>query len=86
LLATAGPQNRPDIGVQIRTLDRQTLQPKTDSGIIKLNTAPANASGMLPVSVTMPLSQVEPGAYLLEVQALDSAGNSVRRVAPFDVE
>jgi hypothetical protein len=86
LLATAGPQNRPDVGVQIRTLDRQTLQPKTDTGLIKLNTEPANASGMLPVSVNMPLTQVEPGSYLLEVQALDSAGNSVRRVAPFDVE
>jgi len=86
LLATAGPQNRPDVGVQIRTLDRQTLQPKTDTGVIKLNTEPANASGMLPVSVNMPLTQVEPGSYLLEVQALDSAGNSVRRVTPFDVE
>ncbi|MBZ5633467.1 MAG: VWA domain-containing protein [Acidobacteriia bacterium] len=86
LLATAGPQNRPEIGVQIRTLDRQTAQPKTDSGVIKLNTQNANENGMLPVSVSMPLTQVEAGSYLLEVQALDSAGNSVRRVTPFDVE
>ena len=74
------------MGVQIRTLDRKTLQPKTDTGVIKLNTAPANESGMLPVSVSMPLTQVEPGSYLVEIKALDSAGNSVRRVAPFDVE
>lgn len=86
LLATAGPQNRPDVGVEIRTLDRKTLQPKTDTGVVKLNTGAANASGMLPVSVSMPLTQIEPGSYLLEVQALDSAGNSVRRVTPFDVE
>ena len=34
----------------------------------------------------MPLTQVETGSYLLEVRALDSAGNTVRRVTPFDVE
>jgi VWFA-related protein len=86
LLARAEPEKRPEVAVQIRTLDRKTLQAKTDSGVIKLNTQTANTSGMLPVSVTMPLTQVETGSYLLEVRALDSAGNTVRRVAPFDVE
>ncbi len=86
LLATAGPDNRPEVGVQIRTLDRQTGQPKTDSGVLKLNTQTANASGVLPVSVTMPLTQVEAGSYLLEIRALDSGGNTVRRVTPFEVE
>ena len=86
LLATAGAPNPPEVGVQIRTLDRQSGQAKTDSGILKLNTQSVNESGMLPVSVTMPLTQVQAGSYLLEVRALDSAGNSVLRVAPFDVE
>ena len=49
LLAAAEPENRPEVGVQIRTLDRKTLQPKTDTGVIKLNTAAGqrerNASG-----------------------------------------
>ena len=85
LLAAAEPDKRPDVAVQIRTLDRKTLQPRTDSGVLRLNTQTANASGTLPVSVTMPLTQVETGAYLLEVKALDSAGNTVRRVTPFDV-
>ena len=86
LLSTAGKDKPTEVAVQIRTLDRQSGQPKTDSGVLKLNTQLANESGMLPVSVTMPLTQVETGAYLLEVRALDSAGNSVRRVTPFDVE
>ena len=86
LLAAAEPDKRPDVAVQIRTLDRKTLEAKTDSGVIKLNTQTANASGTLPVSVSMPLTQIEAGSYLLEVKALDSAGNTVRRVAPFDVE
>jgi len=86
LLASAQPEKHPEVGVQIRTLDRKTAQPKSDSGVIKLNTQPANASGMLPVSGNVPLAQVEAGSYLLEVQALDSAGNTVRRVTPFDVE
>jgi hypothetical protein len=86
LLATAKPENRPEVGVQIRTLDQKTGQLKTDSGVVKLNTQPANTGGMLPVSVTMPLTQTEAGSYLLEIQALDSSGNSVRRVTPFEVE
>ena len=85
LLASAGPDNRPDIGIQIRTLDK-TGQPTSDTGIVKLNGLQVNENGTLPVSVTMPLSQVASGSYLLEVKALDSAGNSVRRVAAFDVE
>jgi hypothetical protein len=86
LLATAGAQNPPEVGVQIRTLNRQSGQPITDSGLIKLNTKVANENGTLPLSVTMPLTQVASGSYLLEVQALDSAGNSTRRVTQFEVE
>ena len=86
LLAAAGSQNPPEVGVQIRTLNRQSGQPVTDSGLIKLNTKVANENGMLPLSVTMPLTQVASGSYLLEVQALDSAGNSTRRLTPFEVE
>jgi hypothetical protein len=86
LLADAVQEKRPDVGVKIRTLDRNTQQPTTDSGVIKLNSAPANASGMLPVSVNMSLAQVPAGSYLLEIEALDSAGNTARRIAPFEVE
>lgn len=86
LLAAAKPDSRPDIGVKIRTLDRKTQQPKSDSGLIKLNSAPANTSGMLPVSVNMSLAEFQPGSYLLEIEALDSAGNTARRITPFDIE
>jgi hypothetical protein len=86
LLATAKPENRPEVGVKIRTLDRKTQQPKTDSGVVKLNSAPASANGTLPVSVNMSLGQFEAGSYLLEIEALDSAGNTARRITPFDVE
>jgi hypothetical protein len=86
LLASAEPDKRPEVGVQIRMLDSKTLQPKSDSGVLKLNTQTANASGMLPVSVTMGLTDLGTGSYLLEVKAVDSAGNTVRRVAPFEVE
>ena len=86
LLATAAPQNRPEVGVEIRILDRQTSQPKTDTGVVKLNTSLPTQAECFPSVSTMPLTQVEPGSYLLEMKALDSAGNSVRRVTPFDVE
>ena len=86
LLAAAKPENRPEVGIRIRTLDRKTQQPKSDSGVVKLNSAPASATGTLPVSVNMSLAQFEAGSYLLEIEALDSAGNTARRITPFDVE
>lgn len=86
LLASAEPDKRPEVGVQIRMLDSKTLQAKSDTGVLKLNTQTASASGMLPVSVTMALADMGTGSYLLEVKALDSAGNTVRRVAPFEVQ
>ena len=87
LLAAGATQTPPlEVGVEIRTLDRQTGQPTTDTGVIKLNTKVADEKGTLPLSVTMPLTQVATGSYLLEVRAADSAGNSVRSVTPFEVE
>ena len=86
LLAAATPQNAPVVAVQIRALDRKTMQPATDSGLQRLDTKAANSNGVLPVNANLSLTQVPPGSYLLEIQARDSAGNSVRRVAPFEVE
>jgi VWFA-related protein len=86
LLAADAPQSDPVIAVQIRALDRKTLQPATDSGLIKLNTKAANSNGVLPVSASLSLAKLAAGSYLLEIQARDSAGNSVRRVAPFEVQ
>ena len=85
LLAAAGAQNRPEIGIQIRILD-PAGQPKSDSGLIKLNTLLANGSGMLPVTGTMPVNPLDKGSYLFELRAMDGAGNSVRRVTTFEVE
>jgi VWFA-related protein len=86
LLASAASQSAPVVAIQIRILDRKTLQPATDSGLIRLNTEAANSNGVLPVNANLSLAQVPAGSYLLDVQARDSAGNSVRRVAPFEVE
>ena len=86
LLAADAPQGDPVVAVQIRALDRKTLQPATDSGLQRLDTKTANSKGVLPESASLSLAQVPAGSYLLEIQVRDSAGNSVRRVAPFEVE
>jgi hypothetical protein len=86
LLTTGAPQGAPVVAVQIRALDRKTMQPATDSGLVRLDTKIANSNGVLPVNAIVSLAQVPAGSYLLEIQARDSAGNSVRRVAPFEVE
>jgi len=38
------------------------------------------------VTATLPVGQLMAGSYLLELQAVDAAGNTARRVTQFDVE
>jgi VWFA-related protein len=75
-----------DVGIQLRVLDRKTFEPRTDSGVIKLDSKAEAGSPMIPVTGTVPVGALMAGSYLLELQAMDTAGNTARRVAQFDVE
>jgi len=74
------------VGVHIRILDRKTLEAKTDTGLVQLDTKPEPGSPVIPVTATLPVGQLMAGSYLLELQAVDAAGNTARRVTQFDVE
>jgi hypothetical protein len=74
------------VGVHIRILDRKTLEAKTDTGLIQLDTKPAPGSLVIPVTGTVPVGQLTAGSYLLELQAVDAGGSTARRVTQFDVE
>jgi hypothetical protein len=41
---------------------------------------------VIPVGLKLPVDKLTPGAYRLEVKAMDALGNSKTRVADFDVE
>ena len=76
----------PVVGVQLRLLDRKTQAVKLDSGLgsVTANIRPGNP--VIPVGLKVPLDQLSPGAYRVEVTAKDSLGGSKTRVTDFDVE
>jgi hypothetical protein len=76
------------VGFEMRILDR-------GNGTAKLDTGGLNAEDMkfirpgnpvIPIGLKVPVNQVGPGAYRLEMKAQDSAGRTWSRTADFDVQ
>ena len=82
----AGP-NPPKISLQIRVLDRQTGEQKADSGVFGVDNLIRAGDQVVPVSLTVPVATLSPGAYRLEVKATRSPGiDSAIRVVDFEVQ
>jgi hypothetical protein len=82
--ALAGP-NPPKVGVKMTVVDRKTGEKKIDSGGMA---ADAKAgSPLVPLGLKLPVAELAPGSYRLELKAVDSAGNvSQPRTADFEVQ
>jgi hypothetical protein len=79
--------NPPRLSLQIRVLDRQSGEQKVDSGIFAADNLIRAEEQVVPVSLTVPIATLSPGAYRLEVKALRSPGtDSAVRTVEFDVE
>lgn len=82
LLTTATP---PNVGIQMRVMDRKTGEKKVDTG----GPAPSakNGNPVVALGLRLPVDKLPPGSYRLELKAIDSAGNSTAaRTADFEVE
>ena len=82
--ALAGP-NPPKIGVKVAVVDRKTGEKKIETGG---EAADAKAgSPLVPVGLILPVAQLPPGSYRLELTGVDSAGNTTpARTADFEVQ
>ncbi len=79
--------NPPKLSLQLRVLDRQTGAQKVDSGVFGVDNLVRAGDQVVPVSLTVPIASLGPGAYRLEVKAMRSPGSdSAIRLADFDVE
>jgi hypothetical protein len=67
--------NPRSVSAQVRILDRDTGAPKWDSGLAKLS--------VLQQGGTLPINALSPGAYQLEITAVDA---SAKRVMLTDFE
>ena len=65
-------------------LDRKTGDSRGDSGVMKLDVP--KAGGMVPLALKVPIGEMAAGSYILEVQATDSSGNTIKRTTDFEIE
>jgi hypothetical protein len=82
----AGDKTPPVVGIQLRVLDRKTQQAKQDSGMFSVSNEIRGGNAVIPVGLRMPLDRLAPGAYSVEVKAMDALGNSRIRMTDFDLQ
>ncbi len=79
--------NPPQVGIQLRVLDRKTGKVAQDSGLFSVAAAIRAGSPMIPVGLNLQVQSLAPGSYRAEVRATDSQGRqSVLRATDFDLE
>jgi len=82
--ALAGP-NPPQVGVKMTIVDRKTGEKKVDSGGAASDSKAG--SPLVPVGLKLPVGDLPPGSYRLELKAIDTAGNvTPARTADFEVQ
>jgi len=85
LLASADPKDLLVVGLQMRVLDRKTGEQKVDTGLFKLDLPPPGNS-TIALGEKIPVTGLAPGAYRLEVTAVDSADQKAQRTADFEIQ
>jgi hypothetical protein len=87
LLVSPDPQQKTGVGIQMRVLDRKTREQKTDTGLMRLE-LPADTAGnpVIPLGEKVPVTGLSPGNYVLELLAVDTAGQQMKRSVDFDLE
>ena len=75
----------PQLQVVLKVLDRKDGSPKVDSGPVAVDNFVRKGNPVVPIGLKLPLQGLTPGAYRLEIAAVDSAGRSMVRSADFDV-
>jgi hypothetical protein len=86
LLASADAKDPPVVAIQLRVLDRKSGDEKSNTGLMRLDPAPPPGNSVIPLAERMPVSKLGPGSYQLEVTVADSAGQTAKRTADFDIQ
>ena len=82
--ALAGP-NPPKVGVKVVVVDRKTGEKKIETASLAADAKAGNP--LVPVGLKLPVGDLPPGSYRLELKAVDGAGNvTPSRTADFEVQ
>ena len=78
-------EKKPTVAVNIHILDGKTLALKQESGNVKLNDFVKAGSPVVPTGMRLPIEDLAPGQYRLEIRAADSTGSFATRTADFEI-
>lgn len=79
--------NPPKLAIEMKILDVKTGRAEVDGDITDTQSLIKMGNPVVPVGLKIPIEKLAPGSYLLELRALDSAGNgSSVRAAEFVVD
>ena len=74
------------VAFQVRVLDRASSELRADTGMMRLDLRGKQGGTTIPLGINIPLKGLAAGNYVLEFQALDSAGKSAKQTTPFEIE
>ena len=86
LLTTPDPKNPLVVAIQLRVLDRKTGEQKEDTGIMRLDLPKDAGNPVIRLAERIPVDKLTPGAYTLEMSAMDNSGKTAKRVTEFDLK
>jgi hypothetical protein len=75
-----------EVAVALKIVDRKSGEKKVDSGWIRIPIPDKSTNPVLPVGMKLPVNGLAPGAYRLEMDALDKPGKPVVRFTDFDID
>ena len=86
LLVTGDPKTPPVVAFDLRVLDGKTGEQKEDTGLIRVGLPAQAGNPMVPVAAKIPMESLAPGAYKVEIKALDNAGKEFKRTTDIQIE
>jgi hypothetical protein len=84
--AVTQSDNKLAIGIQLRVLDRKSGEQKFTTGMMRVDLPDKSENPMVPLGERIPVDTLGPGQYIVEMQALNMTGTTVKRTANFDLE
>lgn len=86
LLESPDPKNPLVVAIQLRILDRKTGEQKEDTGIMRIELPKDTGNPVIRLAERIPAEKLTPGAYSLEMTAMDNSGKTAKRLADFDMK
>lgn len=86
LLVTTDPKSAPVVAFEIRILDGKTGAQKDDTGLMRVPLPGQLGTPRIPLASKIPTDMLAPGAYKVEVKAVDDRGKEYKRTTDIQID